>query len=321
MLLPDDVPITDLGIELGRRLFFDPILSLDSTISCASCHDPALAFTDGRAQAIGINGRIGRRGSLSLANVGYYHTGFFWDGRATTLEEQILHPIRDSLEMASNPRLVAQRLKNHPIYGPALSRLENGGIGAWVVALAQFQRSLISADAKYDRVRLGKEEFTTAEQRGFDIFFDVGNGLPTGECAHCHIEPHFTNRAFENNGLDQALTLDDFSDRGRGGVTGQPYHNGMFRVPTLRNIELTAPYMHDGRFATLEEVVEHYNQGGNYAANVNPNVHELGLSVADQQDLVAFLKTLTDTSFVINPDYQNPFSAGTPVQLSQISMH
>lgn len=319
MILPADVSATAEGIELGRRLFYDPILSLDSTVSCATCHLPELAFTDGRARSTGIAGRTGRRSAMSLANVGYYHDGLFWDGRAQTLEEQVLHPIADTLEMGADPIGIDRRLRAHPVYGPALARLEGtGDEWPWVIALAQFQRSLISATAKYDRVRRGEAEYTAAEQRGFDIFFDVGGGVPTGDCGHCHTEPHFTNRAFENNGLDEATTLDDFPDRGRGEVTGVAFQNGMFRVPTLRNVELTAPYMHDGRFATLEEVVDHYNSGGQYAANVNANVHPLGLSARDRADLIAFLKTLTDSSFVNNPVHCNPFTAESSLGLSQI---
>jgi cytochrome c peroxidase len=322
MLLPAEPPVTELGVALGRRLFYDPVLSLDSSISCASCHLPALAFTDGRAFSTGVGGRPGRRSSMSLVNVGYYHDGFFWDGRAQTLEEQVLHPIRDTLEMAVDPAVIDERLRRHPYYGPELARLPSAGERPWVIALAQFQRSLISADAKYDRVRRGEAQYTESEQRGFDIFFDVGNGLPTGECAHCHTEPHFTNRAFENNGLNAAIDWSDFPDPGRGAITGVAFETGKFRVPTLRNIALTAPYMHDGRFATLEEVIDHYNQGGHYAPNVNPNIHPLGLSERDRADLLAFLQTLTDTNFVTNEAFHNPFlTDAPPVELSQNLVH
>ncbi|MFT4750382.1 MAG: cytochrome c peroxidase [Neolewinella sp.] len=316
ILYPEDNPTTLEGLALGKQLFYDPILSVDSTISCSSCHLPELAFTDGRSVSVGINGRIGKRNSPGLANIGYLHQTLFWDGRADDLETQALHPVADPNEMGGSWPLLISKLRRNENYWPAFQRtfglieireLTPDHVGK---ALAQFQRSLISSDSKYDRVERGEADFTEVEKLGHAIFFDLADepdpefhGLPTGECAHCHIPPHFTNQRFFNNGLDEALLLEDFKDIGRALVTGSVYDNGTFRTPGLRNVALTAPYMHDGRFNTLKEVISHYNSGGQYAENRNANIFKLGLSPDQEGALVAFLHTLTDSSFVNNADY------------------
>ncbi|WP_232830183.1 cytochrome-c peroxidase [Lewinella sp. IMCC34191] len=308
ILHPADNPPTEAGIRVGRHLFFDPALSADSTISCASCHRPELAFTDGKKTAVGIGGRPGVRNTLGLTNVGYFHHPLFWDGRAESLEAQALHPIHTPHEMGGSWPEVIRRLSDDPAY---VARFRSA-FGAATIdsvlvgrALAQFQRSLISRDSKYDRVQRGEARYTPAEQLGHALFFDLGDdaagpyaNLPTAECAHCHTPPHFTNQGYENNGLDEADDLNAFSDPGRGAISQNVYDNGRFRTPGLRNVALTAPYMHDGRFATLEEVVDHYNSGGHYAENRSPNVHPLALDAEQKSALVAFLHTLTDTAFV-----------------------
>lgn len=306
MQIPKDNPLTLEGIELGRRLFFDPILSEDQTISCASCHQPNKSFTDGKAIATGIKDRKGRRSAPSLINVGYYYKGLFWDGRVTTLEEQALIPIEDSLEMDSDWGIVEDRLQNHYQY-PALFAKAFGTkeINRYLVAkaLAQFERSLVSYNSKYDQVMRGEQQFTPSEQRGFEMFFDASEKLPFTECGHCHLDPLFTNLDFFNNGLEESYDLQNVKDKGRGAITKRIYDNGKFKTPSLRNIELTAPYMHDGRFETLEEVIDHYSAGGKYGENVNPNVRKLQLSAADKRDLIAFLRTLTDTTYLIQKPY------------------
>lgn len=317
ILYPEDNPTTREGLALGRDLFFDPILSQDSTISCRSCHQPDLAFADGREKSIGIYGRVGERNAPGLANVGYLHQTLFWDGRADDLESQALHPIAASAEMGGDWPSVITKLRRHQDYWPRLKfafglsspgELNPDHVG---MALAQFQRSLISSNSKYDRVNRKEDVFSEEEALGFALFFDLGDdpegefaNLATGECAHCHTPPHFTNQRFFNNGLDEALDLEDFQDPGRGKISGSKYELGLFRSPSLRNVALTAPYMHDGRMKTLEEVVAHYNSGGRYAENKNPNVRSLGLSTDQEQALVAFLKTLTDSSFVNNLDHR-----------------
>ena len=320
ILYPADNPTTVEGLALGRDLFFDPVLSHDSTVSCATCHQPALAFTDGKARSRGIDGRVGKRNAPGLANVGYLHKTLFWDGRADDLESQALHPIAAAAEMGGSWPEVLEKLRRHGDYWPRLRRafgvrqradLRKEHVGK---ALAQFQRSLISADSKYDRVQRGEAVYTKEEALGAALFFDFGDetegpyaDLPTAECAHCHNPPHFTNQRFFNNGLDEAPTLEDFRDPGRGAVSGSRYDLGLFRSPSLRNVALTAPYMHDGRMATLAEVVAHYNSGGRYAENKSANVAPLGLSAAQEAALTAFLETLTDSVFV-NQEAYRPLS-------------
>ena len=303
---PVDNPLTTNGIALGKQLFFDPVLSADSTISCATCHQPEKAFADSLPIAIGINGKKGKRNSMSLMNSAYLHRGLFWDGRVNTLEEQALIPVITSEEMGSDWTIIESRLRKHSNYPDLFYSVfkisDTSQITRFLVAkvLAQFQRTLVKGTAKYDLEELGFVEFTPSERRGRDIFFDEEGDLPKGECAHCHLPPLFTNQTYMNNGLDEVLSLKDFQDRGRGAVTGHIYDNGRFRVPGLRNVALTAPYMHDGRFTTLEEVVTHYNSGGQYSKNKDPKVINLHLSAQHQADLVNFLKTLTDTTFVKN---------------------
>ena len=307
ILYPPNNPPDPAAVNLGRRLFYDVRLSEDGTVSCGSCHRPERAFTDGRALATGIRGRVGQRNTPGLTNIGYHHLPLFWDGRAANLEAQALHPVGTPHEMGGSWPEVVHRLRAAgygeafaEVYGSAA--IDSVRIGR---ALAQFQRSLVSRDSKYDRVRRGEDRYTENEALGHALFFDYGDdprgefaGLPTAECAHCHTPPHFTNQGYENNGLDETSDLDSFPDPGRGAVTGNRYDNGRFRTPGLRNVALTAPYMHDGRFATLEEVVDHYAAGGHYAENRSANVHPLPLDRDQKAALVAFLHTLTDASFV-----------------------
>ena len=322
ILYPADNPSTAAGVALGERLFYDPVLSVDGTVSCATCHRPELAFTDGKRVSTGVGGLSGTRNALGLTNVGYLHHPLFWDGRADDLETQALHPVGTPHEMGGSWPAAVARLRAAG-YGEAFaaafgtSGIDSSRVGR---ALAQYQRTLVSRDSKYDRVRRGEATYTEQEALGHALFFDFGDdpegawaGLPTAECAHCHTPPHFTNQRFENNGLDEAARLTDFPDPGRGAVSGTPYDNGRFRTPGLRNVALTAPYMHDGRMATLEEVVEHYATGGHYAENRSPNVHPLGLSEEQKAALVAFLHTLTDTSFV-NSYAAPPVGGGARVQ-------
>lgn len=309
-VVPEWNPTTQQGVALGRALFYDPILSADSTVSCATCHRPELAFTDRRPRAVGVAGRTGRRSSMSLVNVGFAFHGLFWDGRAATLEEQSLHPVTDPLEMDNDWETVLGRIRDHAEY-PRLFRAAFGTapLDSMLIAraLAQFERTLISKDSRYDRMVRGEINFTLAEQRGWTLFFDASRSVPHAECNHCHVDPLFANPTFHNNGLVDEDDESDESDLGREEVTANRYDRYKFKVPTLRNIALTAPYMHDGRLKTLEEVLDHYNSGGHPGVNVSPNVRKLGLNAQDKADLLAFLHSLTDTTFVKNPTLQNPF--------------
>jgi cytochrome c peroxidase len=311
--LPEDNPLTEAGVKLGRQLFYDPILSSDGTMSCATCHRQELAFTDGRAVSTGVLGLEGRRSSMSLVNMVFRTNGFFWDGRSKTLEEQALVPVEDHLEMNENWGAVVAKLQAHGEY-PELFR-EAFGIDRkkeitkelTVKAIAQFERTLISGYSRFDRVVWMNEGwFTDSEQRGKQLFFFEPVTDHPG-CSHCHFDPLFTDNSFKNNGLDSVANLTDFADLGLGGVNNNLYDNGKFKVPTLRNIALTAPYMHDGRFATLEEVLDHYSAGGHGLVNEDTNILPFPLTEQQKQDLIAFLKTLTDESFLTNPAFSNPF--------------
>lgn len=315
MDIPADNPLTKEGVELGRFLFYDPILSGNKTMACANCHLPEGGFTDNLAVSKGVDGSVGLRSSMSLLNAGYVTKGLFWDGRIQTLEEQALLPVEDVIELHSEWETVEERLKNHNDY-PTRFRKAFGINHAGeitkelaVKAIAQFERSLVSANSKYDRVIRKEAFFEEDELNGFELFFDVPNDLPDAECGHCHNAPLFTVNQYFNNGLDSVASLEGFKDKGLGAITNNLFDNGKFRAPTLRNIALTAPYMHDGRFQTLEEVIDHYNEGAHFADNIDPLIATKGLGLSEQhkKDLIAFLHTLTDTSFVNNPAFQNPF--------------
>jgi cytochrome c peroxidase len=294
--------LTKQGVALGRQLFFDPILSGDSTLSCSSCHQPHLAFTDGLALSQNKKGKQSKRSAPSLLNVVYHYKGLFWDGRAETLEQQAFEPVTNPIEMAATWPKVIQRLQNQPSYWvmfrQAFGIQKKTDIDSVLVvrALAQYERTLFSANAKFDQVMRKEAVFTPSEKRGWTIFFDASPNLPFSECNHCHIDPLFTNLAYENNGIQQVNHLEDFPDPGRGAITKNRNDLGKFVVPTLRNIALTAPYMHDGRFQTLQEVIDHYASGGHLADNLNPNVRVLKLQEQDKKNLIAFLHTLTDTA-------------------------
>ncbi|MEO0339756.1 MAG: cytochrome c peroxidase [Bacteroidota bacterium] len=314
-IVPEDNPMTVEGVELGKMLFFDPILSRDSSQSCMSCHLPEKSFTDGLAVSTGIDGITGTRSAMALVNLAYHNRGFFWDGRVNSLEDQAILPIEDHTELADTWDNVEQKLRRHNAY-PEKFRAAFGiekkseiTRDLAVKAIAQFERTLISANSRYDQVIWGRDGFPTdSEQRGIALFFIEDNqNVSHPGCSHCHFNPLFTDNTFKNNGLDMVEELDQFEDLGRGQVNRNIYDNGKFKVPTLRNIALTAPYMHDGRFATLEEVLDQYATGGHGVINEDPNIRSFQLTDQDKEDLVAFLNMLTDTSFVNNPAFQSPF--------------
>ena len=294
---PDDNQFSQKRWELGKKLFFDPIMSSDSSISCVSCHAPNLAFSDDVAMSLGIENRIGTRNSPTLANIAY-HPYFTREGGVPTLEMQILVPIQEHNEFDFNILLIAERLKNSPTYVEMAQEAYDREPDAFVItrSLACFERSLISGYSRYDQFEnYNKNTLSKAEQRGMDLFFSKKTN-----CSSCHSGFNFTNYAFENNGL-----YEEYPDEGRFRLTQEPTDKALFKVPTLRNIELTAPYMHDGSFATLEEVVEHYDSGGKNHPHKSPLIQPLNLSNKEKRELVLFLKTLTDDSFINNPLFQN----------------
>lgn len=314
-IIPDDNPMTEQGVSLGRMLFYDPILSSDSTMSCFSCHLIEQAFTDGLGLSIGVQGIETARSSMPLINLVFMSKDFFWDGRSASLEDQALAPVEAHDELNEEWENVEIKLRNHPDY-PSLFRAAFGidrksdiTRDLATKAIAQFERTLISSDSKYDRVVWENEgEFTEQEEEGYELF-KVETAITIGHpgCTHCHNGPLTTNNSFQNNGLDDVDSLEDFIDKGRGDVLNSVLDNGKFRVPTLRNIALTAPYMHDGRFQTLDEVLDHYAAGGHGVENENVNIQPFDLSEEEKQALISFLHTFTDTSFTKNPNFKNPF--------------
>jgi cytochrome c peroxidase len=295
MKIPSDNPMTVEGIALGEKLFKDPILSADKTQACINCHQQNFSFSDPNQFSTGIDNIQGNRNASALINLGW-NTSFNWDGSSLTLEEQAFEPVTNSIEMHNTWMNVELELNSHSDY-PFLFKqafninyIDSNHI---VKAIAQFERTLISTNSKLDRYLNNEEQLTISELNGYAIF-----NTEKGDCFHCHSTNMFMDNLFHNNGLD----IEPFIDIGRAKATSNPSDNGKFKTPTLRNVEMTAPYMHDGRFATLEEVVEHYDSGGKYSTTVDPLMKKLGvglqLSNQEKKDLVAYLKTLTDNEFI-----------------------
>lgn len=317
---PANNPISDNGATLGRVLFYDKNLSINTNIACASCHKQANAFADPVALSSGFSGGLTGRNSMSLIDAKYYpNRRFFWDQRAATLEIQTLMPIQDHVEMGMTLTDLENRLKTLPYYPTLFTKAfgdKNITSDRVSLALSQFVRSIVSYQSKYDQ---GRQTFPTApapppnalfpnftaeENRGKELFL-----LPQNACAACHGSETFTAPSEKNNGLDLTTT-----DRGFGAVTNNTAQDGLFKVTSLRNVELTAPYMHDGRFTTLEQVIEHYSTGVKNHPNLSPqlklpngNPRLLNLSPQDKSALVAFLKTLTDRNVTMDVKFSNPF--------------
>ena len=263
MPVPEGNPLTPERIELGRRLFFDRRLSRDRTVSCSTCHDPERAYADGRAVAVGIFGRRGRRNAPALINRGYGRL-FFWDGRAATLEEQVLKPIEDPNEMDIPLGEASARVGLPP---EEISR-----------TLASFLRSILSGDSRFDRFVSGdRAALSTEEQAGLQLFRGKAN------CVACHVGPNFTDERLHNTGI--AWSDGKFIDAGAG--------QGNFKTPTLREVARTAPYMHDGSLATLEEVIAYYDRGGNPNPYLDRELHPLHLSAEEKGNLALFLRSLS----------------------------
>jgi cytochrome c peroxidase len=272
MLWPADLA------RLGRKLFQDRRLSADGTVSCATCHDPRRAFADDKPLAVGVQGRKGERHTPTLVARGAGELQF-WDGRAATLEDQVLQPIENPKEMDAKVDQVVERLRpDYPDLNATLLRN----------ALAAYLRLIRSVDSPVDRFLRGEDGALSSEEReGFRLFRD------RARCYVCHSGAHFTDEQFHNTGV--AWRNGRLRDEGRGAVTGKPYHRGAFKTPTLREIANTAPYMHDGSFATLEDVVEFYDRGGRRNPYLDENIVALKLSPADKRAIVAFLRKLSGT--------------------------
>ena len=310
--LPGDNPLIEERVALGEKLFNDKRLSLDGTIACSHCHQPAYAMGDGVAYSSGIDGRLGRRNAMPLFNLAW-KSSFFWDGRSPSLRDQALHPIQDENEMNQSLEQMLEKLQQSSFYQDAFEAAYNSPeITSERVGLAieNFLLTKLSFDSKFDKSLIGQVQLTSMEKRGLELFMTEHEPRSKrfgADCFHCHGGPLFSDQRFHNNGLDDLSTR----DLGRFQYTGRARDRGLFMTPSLRNIAVTGPYMHDGRFDTLEEVVAHYNEGLIRHENLDPNLLKhppggLGLSSNDQEALVAFLKTLTDDSFV------SPLSSGLP---------
>jgi len=284
---PPDNLSTSARIELGKKLFNDKRLSRTGEVSCASCHAQQFAFADPRPFSVGVAGRTGTRNAPPLFNLAW-NNSFFWDGGAKTLEQQAIGPITNPLEMDMTMTEVVKRVSSDPKYAPLFRDAYGADPRPDLItkAIALFERTLVSGHSRYDRYARGDQSaLNAAEKRGAEIAMGE-----RGECFHCHVGFNLTNNQFANNGM---LT----SDIGREKVTENTADRGKFKVPTLRNVALTAPYMHDGSLTTLRDVVEHYSRGGQGHPNTDPTIQPLNLTAQEKNDLIAFLGSLTDDTF------------------------
>ncbi len=291
-------PFNKASIALGRALFYDPILSKDNSISCASCHSPynAFAHTDHQLSH-GINDQIGTRNAPALFNLAWQNS-FMWDGAINHIEVQALAPMSHPKEMAETIEHVVEKLKNKALYKRLFVDAYRDSLitgERLLKALAQFQLSLISANAKYDQVKNGQNSFTVQEQNGYQLFLK--------NCNSCHREPLFSTYAFANNGLSVDATLNDI---GKGAISHKPEDSLLFKIPSLRNLNYSPPYMHDGRFHSLNQVIKHYTSIDT-TKKVSENLKQkIMLNAHEQIDIIAFLLTLNDSGFVSNPNYVFP---------------
>jgi cytochrome c peroxidase len=323
--VPADNPLTVEAVELGRLLFYDPRLSANGKVSCSTCHIQRLAFTDGRTTGVGVSGMPLAFNSMTLANLLWGPQHFFWNGRATNLEAQALVPLRHADEMAQDlGRLVPQLAADaqyRKLFETAYGEISPSAITR---ALASFERTLISANSRYDQFLRGELTLDAQEELGRKLFMahpDVKASLRGANCIDCHSQfltggSSASYDGFSNNGLDDEAHLPP----GLQTVTGKPEHRGLFKVPSLRNIALTAPYMHDGRFKTLQEVLDHYDSGIKNSSTLSAVIVEadnqgaaragrisLHLTAAEKAAIIAFLHTLTDQDFVTAERFSDPF--------------
>jgi len=317
MPIPIDNPMTVEGVALGRKLFYEKKLSGDNTMACAGCHAPSSAFSDPNQFSEGIDGVVGTRNSMPLINLGW-NESYFWDGRAKTLEEQIILPVIDPFEMHDTWMNVTSKLQSDVEYRnmffEAFGTAEIDSILS-AKAIAQFIRTMISGNSKFDVIYKVENGFalttyeaivyasvTASEIAGYVLFNDF-NGA---DCIHCHKGALMQIQGFSNNGLDAI-----FTDIGRGAVTNNPLDNGKFKIPTLRNIAYSAPYMHDGRFASLDDVINHYSHNIQISSSLDPLIEfsDFGgvqLDAFEKDLLKQFLMTLSDERFINNPDFKEP---------------
>ena len=299
--VPEDNPMTPAKVELGRQLFFDARLSSDSTVSCATCHNPAMGFTDGRVTSMGTQAQVGGRSAPSIINLAYAPNGVFWDGRAASLEEQAVGPIASSIEMSNTHENVVARLNTIPgyreqfehVFGAPEVTIENVG-----KAIATFERTIIAGNAPWDRFVKGEEGALSEEaRRGWDLFQNKANCLP------CHAGFNLTDNQFKNIGV--GFDGPD-PDLGRYGFTGAEGDQGRFKTPTLRALRYTGPYMHDGSEKTLEDVIEYYDRGGNPNPYLDEEMKPLDLTEQEKADLLAVLVAFEGEGWMVTAPIQLP---------------
>lgn len=312
--IPNDNVLTDSGVALGRRLFYEKKLSGNNTMSCGSCHQQKFGFADPNRFSTGIDGIAGTKQSMALANL-MWQDKFFWDGRSSSLEQQALLPISDPIELHQSLDMAISKLQKTSYYPKAFyiafgdSIINSKNLAK---AISQFERTLITSNSKYD-LYLQKRYFPTEDElNGLNLFFTHPNpeeGLRGGNCGDCHGGYLTALKGFHNNGLDSEPNI------GLMAVTGNPLDKGKFKTPSLRNIALTAPYMHDGRFTTLEQVLDHYNEHIQPSATLDPlitgasneiNGKSLKLTKKEKADIVLFLKMLTDSTFISDKRFSDP---------------
>ena len=325
-VIPADNSMTEEAVELGRMLFYDVRLSADNSVSCATCHQQQKGFVDGLARSSGINGRQTNIKSMSLVNV-LWESRMFWNGRVASLEEQALHPIQDPNEMGMDLKELVGKLQSIEVYRDNFKK----AFGTETVtadrigkALAQFQRTLISGNSKYDKYLRDEVQLTAQEEEGMILFFthpEPAISLRGGNCGDCHLSLTTAGAndgfsGFHNNGLD----TDENLKPGLQTFTGNQADRGKFKTPNLRNIMVRAPYMHDGRFASIEAVLDHYNENVQLSTTLDVLILEgsnqpivagatikLHLTNSEKAAIIAFLHTLTDEEFLTNSNFSNPF--------------
>lgn len=311
--------LTKEGVDLGHQLFFDTRLSKDFTQSCSSCHEPEHGFSDARQFSIGVDGTVGRRQGMSVLNLAWSKQ-FFWDGRAANLREQATFPVADPTEMHLPWDEAVERFQNHPKY---LEKFK-AAFGTEIItkelitkALEQYMKALVVYNSPFDKYTRKEISLSEAELRGYQIF-----NTEKGDCFHCHSTPELMvhpSKTFSNNGLDFSDNTIGFKDNGLGGFTNVTSDNGNFKIPSLRNLDMTAPYMHDGRFTTLDEVIDFYNEGPKMSPSLDPIMITeanrrllqfgrwgLGLTEQEKSDLKAFLLSFSDSTYLKDPFYKAP---------------
>ena len=296
--LPIDNKLTKERVALGEKLFHDTILSIDGTVSCAACHVEEFAFGDDVDLSRGFEGRLGKRNSPPIFNLAW-KDHFLWDGRARTVREQVLEPIQDHLEMAANLNQVLYRLNRRRSYREDFRKAYGPGEitkSTLSLALENYLLTIVSGDSKFDLSLEKKVKLDPLEDEGRRLFFSSHTKGGAG-CFQCHNGPHFSDFAYRNNGLKPAL---DLNDLGRYEVTGKEEDKFLFSTPSLRNIAITSPYMHDGRFKNLTEVINHYDTAAHQTRTLDPLIKKQGLRLKaeEKKALIAFLQTLTDPQFI-----------------------